>query len=253
MSQPEVKKEDSSSSLGVPIAIIIAGALIAGAVYFSGTGTGSPNSGDTKPVAQDIEVPQVRPDDHIVGNPDADIVIVEYSDLECPFCKVFHTTMKTVIEKYGRDGKVAWVYRNFPLSSIHPNAPKVAEAAECVAELSSNDVYWKYLDALFVAAPGNERQDLTKLGDIAASVGVDKVAFQTCYDSGRMKAKVDQGIAEAMQAASALDGVGTPFNIFLVKGESPQPVIGAQPYENLSAIIESILAAKNGDSKPEVQ
>jgi protein-disulfide isomerase len=153
--------------------------------------------------------------------------------------------MKTVIEKYGRDGKVAWVYRNFPLTSIHPNAPKIAEAAECVAELGGNDVYWKYLDALFVAAPGNARQDLTKLGDIAASVGVDKAAFQTCYDSGRMKAIVDRGVQEATMAASSLDGVGTPFNIFLVKGQPAQPVIGAQPYENISAIIESILAAKN--------
>jgi protein-disulfide isomerase len=254
MSQPEIKKEDTASSLGVPIAIIIAGALIAGAVYLSGSQAGGPpTGGDVNPIVQNIEVPQVRPDDHIVGNPDADIVIVEYSDLECPYCKVFHETMKSIIEKYGRDGKVAWVYRNFPLPQIrgHENSPKIAEAAECVAELSGNDVYWKYLDALFVAAPVNKYQDMTKLDDIAASVGVDKAAFQTCYDSGRMKVKVDQGIAEAMKAAETLNGVGTPFNIMLVKGEAPVPIVGAQPFENMSAAIEKALSVKASD--PQVQ
>ncbi len=78
--------------------------------------------------------------DHIRGNPDAPVTLVEYSDFECPFCKRFHPTVKRIVDEYG--GRVRWVYRHFPLDEIHPvKARREAAAAECAAELGGNDAF----------------------------------------------------------------------------------------------------------------
>lgn len=93
-----------------------------------------------------LNLPAVNKDsDHIKGNKDAKITIVEYSDMECPYCQRFHPTMQQVIADYG--DKVNWVYRHFPLTSIHPNAMNLALSSECVAELEGNDKFWEFVDS----------------------------------------------------------------------------------------------------------
>lgn len=82
--------------------------------------------------------------DHIIGSIDAPIVIVEYSDLECPYCKRFGGTMKEIVAE--SNGEVAWVYRHWV---VHPGALPKAGAAECVAKLKGNDAFWKYVDLVF--------------------------------------------------------------------------------------------------------
>ena len=98
--------------------------------------------------SEDIEVPALAADDRYLGNINADVVIIEYSDIDCPFCKRFHPTMERIAQEYG--SKIAWVYRHFPLDSLHPEARTKAEATECVAQLAGNEVFWKYLKALVV-------------------------------------------------------------------------------------------------------
>ncbi|MFA5773410.1 MAG: thioredoxin domain-containing protein [Candidatus Paceibacterota bacterium] len=90
------------------------------------------------------EVPAVDANDHIIGSPDAPIVIVEYSDYECSYCKSFHITMNQVVAE--SDGNVIWVYRHWP---IHQNSMAKLVAAECVAQIKGNDAFWKYTDLLF--------------------------------------------------------------------------------------------------------
>jgi hypothetical protein len=90
------------------------------------------------------EVPAVTSEDHIIGNIDAPIVIIEYSDYECPYCKGFQATIKQITNE--SNGKVAWVYRHWP---IHQNSFAKLVAAECVAKIKGNDAFWKYSDLLF--------------------------------------------------------------------------------------------------------
>jgi len=90
------------------------------------------------------EVVENEEGDHIYGNPNAPIKIIEYSDFECPYCKIFHATMKKIVIE--SDGNVSWVYRHWPL---HQNSFEKTAAAECVAQIKGNEAYWEYSDLLF--------------------------------------------------------------------------------------------------------
>ncbi|MCX6753739.1 MAG: thioredoxin domain-containing protein [Candidatus Nomurabacteria bacterium] len=90
------------------------------------------------------EIAVTEPGDHLLGNPDAPIVVIEYSDYECPYCKAFHATMDQIVK--GSNGNVAWIYRHWP---IHQGSLEKLIAAECVATLKGNDAFWKYTDLLF--------------------------------------------------------------------------------------------------------
>ncbi len=99
-----------------------------------------------------LEMKPISKDDHIIGNPNAKIIIVEYSDLECPFCKRFHETMHQVIDG---NSDVAWVYRHYPIPQLHPQAFHQAEATECAWEQGGNVAFWKYTDMLYKITPSS--------------------------------------------------------------------------------------------------
>lgn len=109
--------------------------------------------------ATKITVSPISSADHIFGNPSAEVLLIEYSDPECPFCKRFQETLKTVMTQYGDNGNVAWVYRHFPLDSIHPKSRKEAEAFECAGELGGSTKFWEYADKLFEITPSNNQLD----------------------------------------------------------------------------------------------
>ena len=123
---------------------------IAGAQTFAKIMEQIKNSEKNDKKALDIKIAPVAPDDHIRGDANAKIIIVEYSDLDCPFCKTFHRTMNQVIDQ--KEINVAWVYRHYPLSQIHPGAFQKAEETECAWEQKGNEGFWKYADALFETA-----------------------------------------------------------------------------------------------------
>lgn len=223
----------------VPVSIVIAGLLIAGAVFW-GNDSDTPTQNTDEEATEEIR--GVKDNDHIIGSPNADIVIVEYSDIECPFCKQFHTTMQRIMNEYGKDGKVAWVYRHFPLSQLHPNAPSLAEASECVAELGGNTSFWDFLDSVFEQAPGNTRFDMSLLNETASNVGVS-AGFQECLDSDRYVATVEDDFAEAI----ASGGRGTPHNIVLISGGDSMVISGAQPYQSVKTMIDTILTERYGE------
>ena len=175
-------------SLAIPISIVIAGGFIAAALFFSGGGNsaavvetaGNQPVEQAQPTAQQPagstdSVKEVTKNDHIKGNPDAPVKIVEYSDMECPFCKRFHDTLNEVMAKYGDSGEVAWVFRQFPLDQLHPkNARKVAVVSECATEQGGNDMFWKFTNRWFELTATNDRTDLaTVLPQIYDEVGLD--------------------------------------------------------------------------------
>ncbi len=236
-----------TTTLTIPIAIVIAGALIAGAVYL-GTSKGAPtttgNNQQPQQVAQqtgDLEqMAKISASDHIRGNPNAPVKIVEYSDTECPFCKRFHTTMKEVMDEYGKDGKVAWVYRHFPLDQLHSKARKEAVALECANEQGGNDKFWLYADRLFEITPANNGLDPAELPKIAQYVGLDTAKFATCLGS----TKYDAHIEEDVQNATATGGNGTPWSIVVAANGEKYPLSGAQPYTSVKQLIDLALQEK---------
>ncbi len=98
--------------------------------------------------AETDAVTPVTEDDHLKGNANASVTIIEYSDYDCPFCSRFHMSMNSVVAK---DADLAWVYRHMPLEQLHPNAPAIARAAECVAELGGDEAFWTFTDGYFEA------------------------------------------------------------------------------------------------------
>ncbi|MEK7134366.1 MAG: thioredoxin domain-containing protein [Patescibacteria group bacterium] len=232
------------TNLMVPIAIVVAGAIIAGALYFTkGTTAPKENVANNEPTTADVA--PVTPNDHIFGNPDAPIVIVEYSDTECPFCKTFHTTMNQIMNEYGKDGKVAWVYRHFPLDQIHSKADKEAEATECATEQGGNEMFWKYINRIFEVTPSNNNLDSAQLPKIAEELGLDKAKFESCLSSGAFAAKVE----EQFQSGIAAGVRGTPNSFIITKKDGKTYSLeGAQPYTTVKSVIEAgLIDAERGN------
>lgn len=185
-------------------------------------------TGDAPAPTAAASIPGVTADDHIRGNANADIVIVEYSDIECPFCSRFHDTMKQVIDTYGDD--VAWVYRHFPLESIHPNARMAANAVECAADQGED--FWEFADALFAAqALGLSKANV--LG-IAADLGYNTSKLEGCIDAGTFNTLITQ----QSQDAQAAGGRGTPFSVLIGPNGEQVPISGAQPFATVEATIQ---------------
>jgi protein-disulfide isomerase len=181
--------------------------------------------------------PEVTAEDHFRGGKDAQVTLVEYSDMECPFCKRFHPTMQQVISEYG--DKVKWVYRHLPLS-FHANAQKEAEATECAAKLGGNEAFWKYIDKIFERTTSNGTGfALTDLVPLAGEVGLNKTKFQTCLDSGEFTQKVKDQIA----TGSAEGVTGTPGTIIIGVNGDTQMVPGALPYDQIKPMIEKALSS----------
>ncbi|MSR87845.1 MAG: disulfide bond formation protein DsbA [Candidatus Zambryskibacteria bacterium] len=219
----------------VPLAIVVAGALVAGAIYF-GSSTNSPQvARDNTADVSELDITPVNDRDHILGNATADIIIIEYSDTECPFCKVFHNTMKEVVRTYGN--KVAWVYRQFPIPQLHSKAMKEAEAMECVAELAGNQAFWSYLDKIFVTTNSNDSLDLAQLPILAASLDIPQDKFNTCLNSGKYTDFVKKSMEEAYEAGAR----GTPYSVIINKNGDKDVINGAEPIASVKTKIDALL------------
>ncbi len=217
----------------LPITIVVAGALIAGAVFLVGKNGSTPTTpGSQKETAREYD-PKV---DHILGNPNAQVKVVEYADLECPFCKTFNTTMHQIMDYYGASGKVAWVYRPFPLAQLHSKAPKEAEAAECAADQGGDAAFYKYIDAVYAVTPSENNLDLAQLPVIAKQNGLNVDTFNQCLASGKYTKKIQDSYTEAINEG----GQGTPFILVMI-GSEAVTLQGAQPYDSMRAAIDAVL------------
>ena len=146
--------------------------------------------------------------------------------------------MKRVMQEYGDKGNVAWVYKHFPIDSIHPKARAEAQATECAADLGGTLKFWEFIDKVFEITPSNNGLDLNLLPKIAADIGLDKEAFAKCQ-----AAAPQEKIQKDMDVGVSLGAQGTPFTIILTKdGVLPTPINGAQSFEAVKAMIDAALA-----------
>ena len=239
----------SLNSLLVGVLIIssfLIGSLFTKVQYLEKNSSSTKVTGQTTP---QIAAPQQQPaalapsgkikpvtdKDHIRGNKNARLSLVEYSDLECPFCKRFHPTMQDLMKTYG--DKIRWVYRHFPLS-FHANAQKESEATECVGELGGNDAFWNYVDKMLEKTTSNGTGfALDQLGPLAAEVGVSQSAFQSCLDSGRYTKLVQDYIADGTAGGVS----GTPSTFFIDANGKSQIIVGAQPIDAFKTAIDAAL------------
>lgn len=210
-------------------AIIIAGLIVAGAILLKG------NSNTVVLPQENINKNiTILKDDHIFGNKDAKIVIVEYSDTECPFCKVFHNTMHKVVEN--SDDKVAWIYRHYPIASLHQKAFNESLATECAWEQGGNETFWKYIDEVFKRTESNDRLDSAELPKIASDLGLDLNVFNSCLNTEKYGDKIRSDMASGEKALVN----GTPSSFILVKGKVVDTIPGALPYEAIMQKLENI-------------
>lgn len=181
----------------------------------------------------------LQKDDHIRGNAQARVILFEYSDLECPFCKQFHPTVKQAVDEY--KGQVAWVFRHFPLDNLHSKARNEAEAAECAQSLGSADAFWKFVDKVYEVTPANNGLDPAELPKIASQIGINQGAFNSCLGSRKFKQIVEDDYQSGLKAGIS----GTPGNILLDTKTGKTSVIpGAVPYAQLKQAIDTLLAEK---------
>jgi len=224
-----------------PVAIVIAGALIAGSLLYA-LGYAPNHLAKSAPVDTTAEQKQLKDitpvtdADHIRGDiKNAELVMVEYSDLQCPYCSQFHPVIKKLSSEYG--SKVAWVYRQFPLSQIHPQALPAALASECVASAKGNEAFWRFIDGTFV----NQQQiGIALFKKLAAQEGISGPTLDACLakqDTAKIEAQYNEAVAAG--------GQGTPFTVIVdKKGKTVGTFPGAYQYEQAKAQIDALLAAK---------
>lgn len=231
-----------SDKLSLPISIIIAGLLIGGGIYLNGKITrANPTDNQKQQIKSSSLSDLMRPvgkDDHILGSAKARVLVVEYSDTECPYCKNFHNTMLTLMQEYGQAEKMAWVYRHFPIAELHTKSFKESEALECAGSLGGNSKFWEYTNKIYEITPSNDALDPKELLNVAKQVGLESVAFGACLNSGESAPRVKSDIENAV----ALGAVGTPYSIIIdTKNNTFYPLEGAYPYTAVKSVIEMIL------------
>jgi len=159
------------------------------------------------------------------GNPKASVIVVEFSDFQCPYCQGVEPTLKKLLAKY--EGRIGLAYRDLPLKDIHPQAELAAEAGRCAGEQGK---FWEYHDVLFQNPNKLDRNGLT---EHARNLALDEKQFDSCLSTGKYKAQVE----EDRQAGLRAGVTGTPG--FFINGNV---LSGNQPQESFEKLIESELA-----------
>ncbi len=226
-----------SKDFATPIAIVVAGVVIAAALYFAlGNKAQAPSAEQREQEVSEINIRPIQENDLVKGNRNADLVIVEFSDTECPFCKRFHEVMNKLIDAKG--DKIAWVYRHFPLDQLHAKARTESEAVACAVKIGGPDKGFKYLDRLMELTPSNDGLDLKLLPEFAKYADIDVQAFNKCLENRETKDWVEKDYQEAI----ASGGRGTPHNIIIYKDQK-MAVPGALPYEQMEKLVDDLLGS----------
>lgn len=243
--ESEISPKQSTAAASpyiVPMSIVVAGVLIAGAVVYSSRWQGTPSQqglagaqvaggAAVAPLkAEDIKA--LADDDPVLGNPDAPVTMVEFADFQCPFCGKFQkTVMPQIIEKYVRTGKVKFVYRDFAF--LGKESEIAALGAECAKD---QDKFWDFHDYLYAHQDGENEGGFAKekVRGFAKVLGLDMAKFNACFDSGKYAEEISKDTADGRKY-----GVnGTPATFI-----DGRMISGAVPFEDFDAAITEALKA----------
>ena len=199
----------------------------------------APTADDTAAAADDAaqNVPAVTDADHVLGDANAPITWIEYSDFECPYCQRFHPTTQQMMQDYA--GQVKLVFRHFPLSFHEPVASKAAVAAECAAAQGGDKAFWDFADVYFPRTLANGQGLSTgTLTDIAKEIGLNTKKFDDCLTSGKYDSVIQADIA----GGSGAGVTGTPGSIVIDANGQAYSIPGAIPYEQVQSILDQLTA-----------
>lgn len=254
---------DNNKSGGItittPVAIVIAGAIIGIAVYASNGGGSTntntsaqnqPTSTTQQPVGNTQQVTEPAgpvtvsvDDDPFLGNPDAPVTMIDFSDYECPFCKRHvDQSFDQIKTEYIDTGKLKYVYRDLPLSFHDPLATQQAIAANCAREQGNDETYFAYHDEIFARTSSNGNgMPKDELYSIASDLGLDESSFKECLDSEKYKDEIQADIVDASAAGASATPtffIGKSTDSGAIEG---QQVVGAQPFSVIKSTIDSML------------
>ncbi len=221
--------EQDNKALLIPSSIVLGAILIVGAIlYTSGSRPSYENTAQVKQNESETKINlSIKNSDHILGNPNAKISVIEYSDFECPFCsKLFFEIIPKIRENFIKSGKINFVYRHFPLRSIHKNAQKAAEASECAGEQGK---FWEYHDIIF---ENQNLLSLDKLKSWAIELNLNTEQFNSCLDSEKYSSRIDSDYNDGLTLGIS----GTPATF--INGKL---ISGALPYEEFEKVINETL------------
>lgn len=174
----------------------------------------------------DISIPAVSMEDHVIGASQPKVTMVVYSDFQCPYCRYFDESLQRVLAEFPND--VRLVYRHMPITQVHEHAFMAAEASECAAKIGGNTSFWQMHHGLMLL----ESLDGASITSLAERIGLSRASFQYCLQSGEMTERVNQAIESAQ--VSGVYGVPMTF----VNGEL---VAGSVPYEQLREVVTETL------------
>lgn len=189
---------------------------------------------------QQISLKNVRPvspNDHRRGQIEAPVKIIEFSDLECPYCKRFHAVLQRIVKEY--PDQVVWIYRHLPLAN-HRKARQEAEASECAASLGGEEKFWAFVDRVFEITPSNDGLNPERLPQVAAEIDLDRSEFQRCLTERRFSDRVTADLIDAR----ASGGTQTPYSILISPQSEKVPINGYIEYGDLKVAIENYLRAQ---------
>jgi protein-disulfide isomerase len=227
----------------VPIAILAAGLIFSVAIFVHRS-----NKVEGSVQADITLMHPVSQADHLAGNPAAPVILVEYADIDSSYAKTFQQTLEQLASEHAATGDFAWAYRHLPLIDQHVYAAQHAEAAECAASLGGPTMFWRFIDALNSAAPGDLQFDPKNYPGVVSSLGLLPESFTACMSAHTYQKKV----ASDFENGIAIGAGGSPFSVLLVKGQPPITIDGSVPYDGMKKIIDqAIEKAKSASTTQE--
>ena len=249
----EIDIDTKPNKLSMPMAIIVAGLLIAGAIYFSSLAPKNTTINNNGAEVTTSAPAPVGKEDRTLGNPNAKVTLIMYEDFQCPFCEVISglqpnssllqslrqrdsswTPFMPEVMNYVKNGTVQFVYRDWAF--LGPESIKSAEAARCAGDQGK---FWEYHDYLYAHQNGENEGNFsdTNLKSFAKNLGLNTITFNECLDGS----KYVQAVADSKDEGLKAGVTGTPKGFILKNGKVVSTIDGAEPLSSVKPKIEAAL------------